>query len=282
MKPRVRFDAQIRLIPTVEGPTSLEEDDIKLLWYNHRELAHSCLEAKKIVKIIDEVNGNYGAIDLEKYCVVGLEKFHNKKEKEKYRKLLVKAVLLKQEMNRDMGKQDADCVCDVSAMISSSFTEFALWQAAMHKFHAQSSGPAPQPPLSPIQNGHVTQQFAHHAAVQNPSNMSIAVDPSCTNSRPRHPEEGSIHERKRQKLSHPIPPPAMAAASKTCTNHNTNPNPSQHSLGRHHIDFQRMPPHQTSSAQPTAPSHHSRMLLPCTNPNQLREDIQKMMAGFCS
>lgn len=132
---------------TVEIPASahnvaLSRDELRGLWYSREELTNSCLEAKTIVKIINSVNGDYGAIDHSKVCVVGLEKFHGKKEREKYRKLLIKSVLIRQEMNRGMGKHDADCLCEISAMISSSFKEFALWQAAMHKFHANS------PPVS--------------------------------------------------------------------------------------------------------------------------------------
>ena len=109
---------------------------------------NSCLEAKKIVRIINEVNGDYGAIDHSKVCVVGLEKFHGKKEREKYRKLLIQSVLIRQEMNRGSGRQDDDCLSEISAMISSSFKEFALWQAAMHKFHANCS-----PAVSTISQG---------------------------------------------------------------------------------------------------------------------------------
>ena len=105
---------------------------------------NSCLEAKKIVQIIDSVNGNFGAIDHSRVCVVGLEKFHGKKEREKYRKLLIKSVLIRQEMNRGLGRSDENCLCEISEMISSSFKEFALWQAAMHKFHAHSMDEVPR------------------------------------------------------------------------------------------------------------------------------------------
>jgi hypothetical protein len=122
-------------------PLQLTGAERKSLWYSREELTSSCLEAKEIVKIINEVDGDYAAIDHTKVCVVGLEKFHGKKERDNYRKLLVKAVLVRQDINRGMGKRDADCLCEVSTMISNSFKEFALWQAAMHKFHATSSEP---------------------------------------------------------------------------------------------------------------------------------------------
>ena len=139
-KATVSFDAATTVtIPADEQQSKLSSEERKRLWYSREELTNSCLEAKRIVQIINSVDGDYNAIDHSKVCVVGLEKWHGKKEREKYRKLLIKAVLIRQEMNRGLGRQDADCLCEISAMISSSFKEFALWQAAMHKFHANSS-----------------------------------------------------------------------------------------------------------------------------------------------
>jgi hypothetical protein len=143
-KQTVSFGSGPIAIPPAEAEAethhvSLSGEERRELWYSREELTNSCLEAKQIVNIINSVNGDYGAIDHSKVCVVGLEKFHGKKEREKYRKLLVKSVLIRQEMNRGAGRQDADCLCEISAMISNSFKEFALWQAAMHKFHANSS-----------------------------------------------------------------------------------------------------------------------------------------------
>mmetsp|Transcript_88693 Transcript_88693/g.255824 ORF Transcript_88693/g.255824 Transcript_88693/m.255824 type:complete len:225 (+) Transcript_88693:47-721(+) len=139
-KATVSFDATTTVtIPADEQQSKLSCEERKRLWYSREELTNSCLEAKRIVQIINSVDGDYNAIDHSKVCVVGLEKWHGKKEREKYRKLLIKAVLIRQEMNRGLGRQDADCLCEISAMISSSFKEFALWQAAMHKFHANSS-----------------------------------------------------------------------------------------------------------------------------------------------
>ena len=97
----------------------------------------SCSEAKQIVGIINSVNGDMEAIDHNTICVVGLEKFHGKKERDNCRKLLIRSVLIRQEMNRGLGLvDDPEGLCEISEMISSSFKEFALWQAAMHKFHA--------------------------------------------------------------------------------------------------------------------------------------------------
>ena len=40
-------------------------------------------------------------------------------------------------MNRGLGiRHDAKSIAEISEMISKTFKEFALWQAAMHKFHA--------------------------------------------------------------------------------------------------------------------------------------------------
>lgn len=137
----VSFDSSgVIIIPPGEPQTMRFKDELRSSWYTREELMESCYEAKKIVKIINAVNGNFHAIDHSQICIVGLEKFHGKKEREKYRKLLIRSVLIRQEMNRGLGiGQDTNCLCEISEMISSSFKEFALWQAAMHKFHANEA-----------------------------------------------------------------------------------------------------------------------------------------------
>jgi len=113
------------------------KEEIRSSWYSREDLMESCSEAKRIVSIINSVNGDMDAIDHNEVCVVGLEKFHGKKERDTYRKLLIKSVLIRQEMNRGLGLMpNGECLCQISEMISVSFKEFALWQAAMHKFHA--------------------------------------------------------------------------------------------------------------------------------------------------
>lgn len=111
------------------------------LWFSREELMDSCNEAKKIVKLIHLVGGKLEAIDHSQHCVVGLEKYHGKKEREKYRKMLIRCVLIRQEMNRGLGLGTSEngCLSEISQMMSSSFKEFALWQAAMHEFHAYGS-----------------------------------------------------------------------------------------------------------------------------------------------
>jgi len=110
---------------------------VKSLWYSREELMNSCQEAKAIVGIINSVNGNFDAIDHSKICIVGLEKYHDKKAKDKNRKMLIKSVLIRQELNRFYGlPNDINCLCEISELLSSSFKEYALWQAAMHAFHA--------------------------------------------------------------------------------------------------------------------------------------------------
>ena len=141
-KSRVYFSSTLAFTIPQEQPLLLTRDEKRNLWFSREELTNSCLEAKAIVKMINEVDGDYAAIDHTKVCVVGLEKFHGKMKRDNYRKLLVKAVLIRQDINRGMGNRHADCLCEISTMISNSFKEFALWQAAMHKFHATSSDPA--------------------------------------------------------------------------------------------------------------------------------------------
>jgi hypothetical protein len=102
----------------------------------------SCNEAKKIVQMINMAGGKLETIDHNRHCVVGLEKYHLKKEREKYRKLLTRTILVRQQMNRGLGlgpNDDDGCLSQISEMMSTSFKDFALWQAAMHEFHAYGS-----------------------------------------------------------------------------------------------------------------------------------------------
>jgi hypothetical protein len=138
---RVSFDdLGDKIIPNAIHHVERTKDQLKASWYSREQLMESCIEAKKIVRIINSVDGDFEAIDHSRICIVGLEKFHGKKEREINRKLLIKSVLIRQEMNRGLGlAQDVNCLCEISEMISTSFKEFALWQAAMHKFHARES-----------------------------------------------------------------------------------------------------------------------------------------------
>jgi hypothetical protein len=157
---KVRFDHTLKNMErNVESIRTKEE--LKPLWYSREELVIACTEAKAIIKIISAVNGDWKAIDHSQVCVVGLEKFHGKKERDKYRKLLVKSVLIRQEMNRGLGiENDARSLCEISEIISSSFKEFALWQAAMHRFHAceLSGGEVPS------EQSQVSESQPHHQA----------------------------------------------------------------------------------------------------------------------
>jgi hypothetical protein len=134
------------LIPNSQLYEQRTKDELKDLWYSREELMDSCNEAKDIVKLIHLVGGKLEAIDHSRHCVVGLEKYHGKKEREKYRKLLIRSVLIRQEMNRGLGlgTDENECLSQISQMLSSSFKEFALWQAAMHQFHAYGKSPLPQ------------------------------------------------------------------------------------------------------------------------------------------
>jgi hypothetical protein len=136
-KRKVFFETNTKAMPNPNYHIERSPEDIKASWYSREELMESCCEAKRIVGIINSVDGDMDAIDHTQVCVVGLEKFHGKKEKDDYRKLLVRSILIRQEMNRGLGLvHDPDGFREISQMISASFKEIALWQAAMHKFHA--------------------------------------------------------------------------------------------------------------------------------------------------
>ena len=134
----VTFDSELEEdIPLYGYHGELSKDCRRCLWYAKEELIPSKIEAQRIIEAINAVGGNMEAIDHSKFCVVGLEKFQNVEEKEKCRRFLIRSVLMRQEMNRRMGVlQDADSLCQISETLSQSFKEFALWQGAMHVFHA--------------------------------------------------------------------------------------------------------------------------------------------------
>jgi hypothetical protein len=143
---RIKFNVSFdpdgdTIIPNNSFYDSRNKEDLKELWYSREELMESCNEAKKIVKLIHLVGGKLEAIDHSRHCVVGLEKYHGKKEREKFRKMLIRSVLIRQEMNRGLGlgTNENGCLSEISQMMSSSFKDFALWQAAIHEFHAYGS-----------------------------------------------------------------------------------------------------------------------------------------------
>lgn len=141
---KVSFDAAEKTIPTPSHHSIQSEEDIKTRWYSKRELAIGCREAKQIVSVINSVNGNWNAIDHSQICIVGLEKFHGKKERDTNKKLLIQSVLIRQQMNRNLGMvNDTNSLNDISSMISASFKEFARWQAAMHMFKPMEANPPP-------------------------------------------------------------------------------------------------------------------------------------------
>ncbi|CAJ1903551.1 unnamed protein product [Cylindrotheca closterium] len=150
LRKRVSFEADATAIPHCCGRSN---EDIKTCWYSKRELAIGCREAKQTIALIQSVNGNWNSIDHSRICIIGLEKFHGKKERDANKKLLIKSVLIRQEMNKNLGliQEKTNGLKEISTMISASFKEYARWQAAMHMVHAYGSQPsscAPPPPPS--------------------------------------------------------------------------------------------------------------------------------------
>mmetsp|Transcript_35700 Transcript_35700/g.86396 ORF Transcript_35700/g.86396 Transcript_35700/m.86396 type:complete len:236 (-) Transcript_35700:24-731(-) len=140
---KVSFEADAITIPTAFHSSERSDEDIKTCWYSKRELAMGCREIKQAVALINSVNGDWNAIDHSRICIVGLEKFHGKKERDANKKLLIKSVLIRQEMNKNLGLiQETNGLKEISTMISASFKEYARWQAAMHMVHAYGSQPS--------------------------------------------------------------------------------------------------------------------------------------------
>lgn len=150
---QVAFEPNATTIPTPLHLSDLSEEELRACWYSKRELAVGCREAKQTVALINSVNGDWNAIDHSKICIVGLEKFHGKKERDANKKLLIKSVLIRQQMNKNLGLiQETNGLKEISTMISASFKEYARWQAAMHMVHAHGGQPssyAAPPPTQP-------------------------------------------------------------------------------------------------------------------------------------
>jgi hypothetical protein len=111
-------------------------------WYTQEDMAPARAEAKQIIRMIHAVGGDIEKIDHSKLCVIGLEKFHNGHENERCRRLLIRSILVRQEMNKSMGltQHDADqSLFDISELLSKSFVEFARWQGALNTAHAYGS-----------------------------------------------------------------------------------------------------------------------------------------------
>jgi hypothetical protein len=148
-KRKVCFETNAKAMPNLNYHQERSLEDIKTSWYSREELMESCSEAKRIVGIINSVDGDMDAIDHTQVCVIGLEKFHGKKERDNYRKLLIRSIMIRQEMNRGLGLgHNPDCFREISQMISASFKEIALWQASMHKFHAYGTPSTKSQPKS--------------------------------------------------------------------------------------------------------------------------------------
>ena len=186
-KKTVSFETKSTIIPAAKYHKERSKDELKTSWYSRKDLLESCSEAKRIVAIINSVDGDMDAIDHSQICVVGLEKYHGKKDKEKYRKLLIRSVLIRQEMNRGLGVgHDGNCLCQISEMISTSFKEFALWQAAMHSFHAYGTPsssdtvlPRPLKDQNFGQTGNKRQRLIHAPG-------SCPLSPGSCNLSPKH------------------------------------------------------------------------------------------------
>ena len=150
---RVRFDGeQVAVIPRRKDDDVMTDDETKeldeherrrkrkrVLWYSREEMAPARDEAKEIIRMIHSVGGDIEKIDHSKVCVIGLEKFHNGHENEQCRRLLIRSILVRQQMNKSM-KVDVDdasqSLVDISTLLSKSFVEFALWQGALNTAHA--------------------------------------------------------------------------------------------------------------------------------------------------
>ena len=187
---KVKFDPDgDRFIPPCIHQSAKTKEQMKASWYSREDLMDSCAEAKKIVKMIHSVDGNMDAIDHTQVCVVGLEKFHGKKDRDKHRKLLIRSVLIRQEMNRNLGvrhEANATCLSEISQLISSSFKEWALWQASMHAFHAHGKVPKTSESENPLQSqdlGSVKRQklnTGNYSPSSNAGDSSISTSTSET------------------------------------------------------------------------------------------------------
>lgn len=193
---QVSFEPNTTTIPAPLHFSNLSEEELRACWYSKRELAIGCREAKQTVALINSVNGDWSSIDHSKICIVGLEKFHGKKERDANKKLLIKSVLIRQEMNKNLGIiQETNGLKEISTMISASFNEYARWQAAMHMIHAHgsqlSSYATPPPPAKASVNcndkrmrADVPKPKANTPPMNNvPKPLTETLEGGCTNAK---------------------------------------------------------------------------------------------------
>ena len=108
-------------------------------WYSREDLASSRSEAKQIIRMIHAVGGDLDKIDHSSVCVIGVEKFHRGHENEKCRRLLIRSILVRQQLNKSNSVDIRDAeqsLCDISELLSKSFVEYAKWQGSLNAVHA--------------------------------------------------------------------------------------------------------------------------------------------------
>jgi hypothetical protein len=135
---RVTFDSQSDEI--ILSCNECSKECLGSRWYSAEELARCKDDARQIVNLVRFFGDNLDAIDHSKVCVVGLEKYQNAYEKVMHQKLLIRSVLIRQQLNRSLGiTSDANGLCEISEVISNPFKQCAQRYAAMHEVHAHGS-----------------------------------------------------------------------------------------------------------------------------------------------
>jgi phage gp16-like protein len=112
------------------------------MWYGDSELADCRHECKGTIFVMRLAKETSTAIDPSLFCVVGLEKFCNWRQRDQARKLLIKSVIAQQHLNRSLGRpHETHSIRCISETMSRAFLDSALWQAAHQEAHAFGSSP---------------------------------------------------------------------------------------------------------------------------------------------
>lgn len=179
----------------------LIEEKKREFWYSREDLMSSRSEAKHIIRLIHAVGGDLDKIDHSEVCVIGVEKFHRGHENEKCRRLLIRSILVRQQLNKSSGidKREAEqSLCDISELLSKSFVEYAKWQGSLNAVHAYGTV-QPTAVFSSVQNLFLPvgmgQMNSHSLLMGGSPGQLVSTTPVHA------PEKASLRPTKRQRQS---------------------------------------------------------------------------------
>ena len=126
------------------NPHDLSVEELKALcWYNETELEDSREDARIAIEALQEVDGNFEAVDESKICLRGIEKYGDVMAKVMGQRRLVQSVLDQQMTNRNNRTTSGEGhLAVISRFLSQPFIQVAQFHAArnaMQPLHAAAT-----------------------------------------------------------------------------------------------------------------------------------------------